>query len=113
MPADCVLSRWRRFMQFSMRGLVVVLVMAIVLGWFVRSAHVQRDAVATIVRAGGSAEYDWPCQMFIHNTRVTDDGSKGLKQSLPGLTLIQFSFVDRGADCLLVFPILGPERTWD
>ena len=29
------------------------------LGWVVRSVHDQRDAVAAIVRAGGSVEYDW------------------------------------------------------
>ena len=29
------------------------------LGWLVRSAHVQHDAVAAIRRAGGSVSYDW------------------------------------------------------
>jgi Leucine-rich repeat (LRR) protein len=29
------------------------------LGWLVRSAQIQRDAVAAIVTAGGSVKYDW------------------------------------------------------
>jgi Leucine-rich repeat (LRR) protein len=42
------------------RGLIViVLVIGVGLGWVVRQAHVQRDAVAAILRAGGVVEYDW------------------------------------------------------
>ena len=29
------------------------------LGWLVREAHIQRDAVLAIQRAGGAVEYDW------------------------------------------------------
>jgi len=36
-----------------------VLLIGAGLGWLVRSAHVQRDAVAAIRRAGGSVSYDW------------------------------------------------------
>jgi hypothetical protein len=51
---------WRRFLRFSVRGLiVVVLLIGAGLGWVVRQAHVQRAAVAAITRAGGSVKYDW------------------------------------------------------
>jgi internalin A len=51
---------WRRFLRFSVRGMIViVLVIGIALGWVVRQAHVQRDAVAAILRAGGVVEHDW------------------------------------------------------
>jgi internalin A len=55
------LSRpWRRFLRFSVRGLIVlVLVIGVWLGWVVRLAHNQRDAVAAIERAGGRVSYDW------------------------------------------------------
>jgi Leucine-rich repeat (LRR) protein len=43
-----------------MRGLiVVVLVIGVGLGWIVREAHIQRDAVAAIKKAGGVVRYDW------------------------------------------------------
>ena len=43
-----------------MRGLiVVVLVCGVWLGWLVRSARIQRDAVAAITRAGGAVKYDY------------------------------------------------------
>ena len=51
---------WRRFLRVSVRGLIVlVLVIGAGLGWLVRSAQVQGDAVAAIRRAGGSVSYDW------------------------------------------------------
>jgi internalin A len=51
---------WRRFLRFSVRGLIVfVIVVGAGLGWIVRQAHVQRDAVAAIQKAGGSVYYDW------------------------------------------------------
>jgi hypothetical protein len=50
---------WRRFLRFSVRGLIVlVLAIGAGLGWIVRSAHVQRDAVAAIQKAGGLVLYD-------------------------------------------------------
>jgi hypothetical protein len=50
----------RRFLRFSVRGLiVVVLVIVVWLGWIVQQAHVQRDAVAAIRRSGGEVFYDW------------------------------------------------------
>jgi hypothetical protein len=51
---------WRRFLRFSVRGMIVlVLVIAGWLGWLVRSARIQREAVAAIERFGGRVSYDW------------------------------------------------------
>jgi internalin A len=51
---------WRRFLRFSVRGMiVVVLVIGAGMGWLVHQAHVQRDAVAAIVRNRGGVLYDW------------------------------------------------------
>ncbi len=50
----------RRFLRFHLRGLiVVVLVMGIWLGWLVRSARIQREAVAEIEGVAGGVTYDW------------------------------------------------------
>ncbi len=50
---------WRRYLRFSVRGmLVLVLVIGAGLGWFVRSARIQRKAVAVLRKAGGSVKYD-------------------------------------------------------
>jgi hypothetical protein len=60
LPAESVKRLWRRILLFSVRGLIVVVLMiGAGLGWLVRSAHIQRDAVAAIERAGGSVNYDW------------------------------------------------------
>jgi hypothetical protein len=60
MPVVPAAHTWRRFLRFSVRGLIVfVIVVGAGLGWFVRQAHVQRDAVAAIEEAGGSVRYDW------------------------------------------------------
>jgi Leucine Rich repeat len=51
---------WQRFLRFSVRGMiVVVLVIGGWLGWIVRSARIQREAVAAIENAGGGVRYDW------------------------------------------------------
>jgi internalin A len=52
---------WRRFLHFSVRRLIVlVLVIGAGLGWLVRSARIQREAVAAITRAGGvKYKYGW------------------------------------------------------
>lgn len=51
---------WRRFLRFSVRGMiVVVLVIGAGLGRIVHQAHVQRDAVAAIVKNRGRVLYDW------------------------------------------------------
>jgi internalin A len=58
--AKPVARPWQRFLRLSVRALiVVVLVIGAGLGWLVRSARIQRDAVAAITAAGGSVEYDW------------------------------------------------------
>jgi hypothetical protein len=58
--ADPVAHPWRRYLRFSVRGLfVVVLAIGAALGWIVGQAHIQRDAVAVIEKAGGSVLYDW------------------------------------------------------
>jgi internalin A len=59
-PAEPTQRPWRRFLRFSVRGMIVlVLVIGAGLGRIVHDAHVQRDAVAAILRAGGVVEYDW------------------------------------------------------
>lgn len=51
---------WRRFLRLSVRGLiVVVLFFGVWLGWLVRTARVQRDAVQAITAAGGLVKYNW------------------------------------------------------
>ncbi len=61
MPSGPVSRPWRRYLRFSVRGLIVfVLVIGVGLGWIVRSAHTQRDAVAAIKKAGGLTFYDIP-----------------------------------------------------
>jgi hypothetical protein len=40
----------------------VVLLAGGLLGWFVRSARIQRQAVAAIEKAGGSVAYEWDFQ---------------------------------------------------
>ena len=51
---------WRRFARVSVRSLIVlVLVVGFVLGWFVRRAHLQSEAVAAVRNAGGTVAYDW------------------------------------------------------
>ena len=51
---------WRRCLRFSVRGLIVfVLLFGLWLGFTVRNASIQRDAAAAIVHAGGSVAYSW------------------------------------------------------
>jgi hypothetical protein len=62
--AKLVSRPWRKFLRFSVRGLIVlVLVVGGCLGWTVRSARIQRDSVAAIRNAGGWVVYSWE----IHN----------------------------------------------
>jgi hypothetical protein len=58
MPGQAIPKPGRRWLRVSARGLIV-LVFGAVLGWVVRSARDQRDAVRAIEEAGGSVEYDW------------------------------------------------------
>jgi Leucine Rich repeat len=59
MPAETVTRSWREFLRFSVRGLIViVLATALWLGWLVRSARIQHNAVIAIERAGGYVVYE-------------------------------------------------------
>ena len=52
--------RSRFVIRFSLRVMmIVVLVVGSGLGWVVQRARIQREAVAGVKRAGGSAWYDW------------------------------------------------------
>ena len=58
--AEPVSTPWRRFLRFSLRGLiVVVLVIGVWFGWLVRGARIQHEAVEAIRRGGGWCLYDW------------------------------------------------------
>ncbi len=60
MPTPPVTRRWQRFLRFSVRGLIVlVLLIGAGLGWLVRSARIQREAVAEIKNARGNVAYNW------------------------------------------------------
>jgi Leucine Rich repeat len=60
MTTNPVLRPWRRYLRFSIRGLIVlVLFSGGGLGWLVHSARNQRGAAAAITAAGGSVQYDW------------------------------------------------------
>jgi internalin A len=51
---------WRRWLRTSTRGLIVIVLMiGAGLGWLVRGARIQRDAVTAIKSAGGFTRYDW------------------------------------------------------
>jgi hypothetical protein len=77
MPSVPVSRPGKRFLRLSVRDLiVVVLVMGAWPGWLVRSAQIQREAVAAITRAGGSVRYssEWMGNStpFAQLTRRTD-----------------------------------------
>ena len=60
MAAEPASRSWRRNLRFSLRGLIVlVLVIGCGLGWIVRSARIQREAVAAIQKVGGTVYYNW------------------------------------------------------
>jgi hypothetical protein len=52
---------WKRLpARLSVRALMIlVLILGCGLGWVVHRAHVQREAIAAIERAGGSVGYSW------------------------------------------------------
>jgi len=61
-PAGFASRLWRRYLRLSLQGLIVlVLVIGAGLGWIVRSARIQREAVAAIERAHGWVAYDFEC----------------------------------------------------
>jgi hypothetical protein len=58
MPAGPVSWPWRKLLRFSVRGLiVVVLITGLWFGWIVRSARIQREAVRAVERNGGFVRY--------------------------------------------------------
>jgi len=60
MPGQPSVDSWRRRLRLSVRALMVlVLFTGGGLGWVIHRARVQRDAVATIRRAGGEVAYSW------------------------------------------------------
>ena len=53
-------GRWRRYLRFSLRGVVIVVVLiGCGLGWIVSSARRQRAMVLAIEKSGGGVQYDW------------------------------------------------------
>jgi hypothetical protein len=59
MPDQSLTPGLYRFRLTFRTALVFVLVLGGGMGWVVRCARVQRDAVAAVERAGGSVRYDW------------------------------------------------------
>jgi internalin A len=60
MSGECLRRSWRQRFRFSVRvWMILVLLLGGGLGWIVRGARVQREAVAAIRRAGGSVRYNW------------------------------------------------------
>ena len=69
--------RWRSLLRFrvSLRAMMaLVLLLAVVLGWYVRGVHVQWEAVAAIKSAGGSVAYDW--EWGTYNSDIVDPNGK-------------------------------------
>ena len=59
MRKHLLFSSVRRYLRYGVRALMLaVFAAAVCLSCFVRSARVQRDAVAEIAKAGGSVSYD-------------------------------------------------------
>jgi internalin A len=97
---------WWRFVRFSLRGLMVlVLVAGAGLGWYVRSARIQRQAVAAIEQAGGSVAYEWDLQ----NGKRIANGKPWWPEWLVNLvgvdyfgSVVAVDLIDFGTDELLV-----------
>jgi hypothetical protein len=54
-PPEHLFHRWRRYLRFSLRGLiVVVLLFGIWLGWIARESQIQREAVAAMSKCDQS-----------------------------------------------------------
>ena len=60
MLAEPSLLRWRRYLLFSVRGMLVLVISAgLGMGCLVRTRRIQREAAAAIRTAGGSVQYEW------------------------------------------------------
>jgi internalin A len=94
---------WRTFIRFSVRGLVVVvLVIGGWLGWIVRSVRIEREAVAAVKRAGGGVVYDWEWSNHNYRPGIKPQGPIWL-QDLIGLD-------DLGHVALVELPSDGPHE---
>ena len=87
--ANPVSRPWRRFLRFSVRGMiVVVLVIGVALWWSIHQARKQRSAVQAILARGGIVEYDYKydsvrnrrlpngesrCPIWLRNAGIDDD----------------------------------------
>jgi Leucine-rich repeat (LRR) protein len=79
-------SAWRKHLRISMRGLIVlVLVIGGGLGWLIRSARIQREAVAELQKNGDAANYNWQV--------IDGKPIRGGKPPLPRL-LVDFIGID-------------------
>jgi hypothetical protein len=82
-PTRPVSNPWHRYLRFRVRGLiVVVLLVGCWLGWIVRNARIQREAVAAIKNAGGSVMYDWEWQSGRRNRGGKPRAAKWLVNTL-------------------------------
>ncbi len=54
--------------------MILVLVVALPIGWKARRAGVQRRAVAAVARLGGSVVYDWQDRAMKQNPRTMPEG---------------------------------------
>jgi Leucine Rich repeat len=80
----------RRLLRVSVRGLIVlVLLLGGSMGWIVRSARVQRDAVAAIRNAGGCVLYDWQW----NNGRVINEKPWAAKHLVDAIGVDYFGHV--------------------
>src|SRR5690242_6517306 len=70
-PLGDLLRKRRRGLSLKML-MLAVLVVGGGLGWIVHKAHVQREAVAAILKAGGRVQFDW------------EDDRHGLAPGRPG-----------------------------
>lgn len=71
-PATAGPAGWRRFLRFSLRGLLLlVLLVSVWLGWQVNRAHKQRRAVLRIQELGGEAWFDYQMQPDPNGTAGT------------------------------------------
>ena len=58
--ANAASRPWQRFLRFSVRGLIVlVLVIGGWLGWFIHRVELQHAAVESIDKGGGFVTYEW------------------------------------------------------
>jgi hypothetical protein len=84
MPDHSIPKSRRRLRRMSARGLTVgVLLIGTGLGWLVRSARFQREAVAVIASAGG-VKYNWGWTDGDYNPGVTPSNPGWLADLIGG-----------------------------